>query len=383
MVDSSRRINRHSGPGDETNFRAYGHCLEYPEIFLTDRFDVGRSIPPIPQLIGRKRRAGARVVTGADVERNVRREGALWGTPRKRTLFGPEGHNSISSGSDVTEARSGWPPDDEYVTEAQSGWPPEDEYPEVAQSGWPPEDEYLEETRSPRVELYDVVARLQKELEEFRAESGYSIARRSAIPAQTSGGSGFTSTSVPMYAGKFNWDQYRHVFEAIVCSNGCDGVTAALQLVSHLEGDALNVALLVPASERVLPGVLVGALSENYGSPGRLAEYSRQFERTSRSPGDDPSVFAIELETLARKAFADVDASVCLQLVRDRFIAGQVECSLRRHLDSVGPDTPMRDIVDSCRVWESHAEDTDSWESLTQPGTTSGSLPSGGWKYGQ
>ena len=44
------------------------------------------------------------------------------------------------------------------------------------------------------------------------------------------------------------------------------------------------------------------------------------------------------------------------QCVRDRFIARQAECSLRRHLDSVGPDTPIRDIVDSCRVWESHAE---------------------------
>ena len=39
---------------------------------------------------------------------------------------------------------------------------------------------------------------------------------------------------------------------------------------------------------------------------------------------------------------------VQLQLVRDRFIAGQVECSLRRHLDSVGPGTPMLDIVDRC-----------------------------------
>ena len=45
-----------------------------------------------------------------------------------------------------------------------------------------------------------------------------------------------------------------------MCSNGWDGVTAALQLVSHLEGDALNVPLLVPESQRVLPGVLVGAL---------------------------------------------------------------------------------------------------------------------------
>ena len=144
--------------------------------------------------------------------------------------------NSISSGSEVPEGRSGWPPDDEY--------------PEVAQSGWQPEDEYLEETRSPRVELVDAVLRLQKELEEFRAESGYGSARRSAIPAQTSGGSSITSTSVPMYAGKSSWDQYRHVFVAIVCSNGWDGVTAALQLVSHLEGDALNVALLVADSKR-------------------------------------------------------------------------------------------------------------------------------------
>ena len=76
-----------------------------------------------------------------------------------------------------------------------------------------------------------------------------------------------------------------------------------------------------------------------------------QFERVSRSPGDDPSLFAIELETLARRAFADVNASARLQLVRDRFIAGQMECSRRRHLNSVGPDTPIRDIVDRCCVW--------------------------------
>ena len=39
------------------------------------------------------------------------------------------------------------------------------------------------------------------------------------------------------------------MFAAIVCSNGWDGVTVALQLLSHLDGDALNVALLMPASD--------------------------------------------------------------------------------------------------------------------------------------
>ena len=44
-----------------------------------------------------------------------------------------------------------------------------------------------------------------------------------------------------------------------------------------------------------------------------------------------------------------------LRLIRDRFLAGHGKCNLRRHLDSVPPETPIRDIVDRCRVWESHA----------------------------
>ena len=81
---------------------------------------------------------------------------------------------------------------------------------------------------------------------------------------------------------------------------------AALQLLSHLDGDALNVALLMPESQRVVPRVLMNSLSENYSSPGRLAEYKRQFRRAFCHPDDDPSIFAIELETLARRAFADI-----------------------------------------------------------------------------
>ena len=126
--------------------------------------------------------------------------------------------------------------------------------------------------------------------------------------------------------------------------------------MAHLDGEALNVALLVPESQRILPGVLLKTLSAHYASPGRLAKYKRQFERMTRPPGDDPAAFAIELEMLARKAFVDVDASVRLQLVRDRFINGQENRALRRHLDSVGPDTPIAEIVDRCCVWESHAE---------------------------
>ena len=69
----------------------------------------------------------------------------------------------------------------------------------------------------------------------------------------------------------------------------------------------------------------MNSLSEHYGSPGRLAEYKHQVRRVFRRPEDDPSIFAIELETLARRAFADIDSSIQLQMVRDRFIDGQAE----------------------------------------------------------
>ena len=66
--------------------------------------------------------------------------------------------------------------------------------------------------------------------------------------------------------------------------------------------------------------------------------------------------FAITLETLAVKAFGDMGQTARLRLIRERFIAGHGSCDLRRYLDCVPPDTPLRDIVDRCRVWESHAD---------------------------
>ena len=46
-------------------------------------------------------------------------------------------------------------------------------------------------------------------------------------------------------------------------------------------------------------------------------------------------------------------------LIRDQFISSHPNCDLRRHLDSVPPDTPIRDIIDRCRMWESHSDTDD------------------------
>ena len=77
---------------------------------------------------------------------------------------------------------------------------------------------------------------------------------------------------------------------------------------------------------------------------------------TTRTVGEDSAIFATALETLAVKAFGDMGQTARLRLIRDRFIAGHSYCDMRRHLDSVSPETPIRDVVDRCRVWESHAD---------------------------
>ena len=123
---------------------------------------------------------------------------------------------------------------------------------------------------SPHMTLERAVIQLQKDLDDCRTEFETTRKLTPAINRRQPRQEGFTSTPVPIYSGKSNWQQYCEIFEAIVCSNGWDDVTAALQLPSHLDGDALNGALLVPESQR--PGFLTNSLSDHYNSPGRLAE---------------------------------------------------------------------------------------------------------------
>ena len=132
--------------------------------------------------------------------------------------------------------------------------------------------------------------------------------------------------------------------------------TGILRMTRKLGYFHTGRARLVPMSRRTSRTGLVDTLSAHYGSPGRLADYRRQFEKTTRTAGEDPSIFAIALETLAVKAFGDMGQTARLRLIHDHLMAGHSSCELWRYLDSVPPDTPIRDVVDRCRVWESHAD---------------------------
>ena len=116
-----------------------------------------------------------------------------------------------------------------------------------------------------------------------------------------------------------------------------DGTTPRLPCSScpTFDGDTLNVALLVPEATRVTRIGLVGVPTEHYGSPGRLADDRCQFERTVRQNGEDPSKFAVALETLAVKAFGYIGLNARTRLIHDRFNVNHPNCDLWRHLDRV------------------------------------------------
>ena len=206
------------------------------------------------QPAGHKRRAAGRPAGDRIPEETAIHRDSRCTIPRKRALFTSDGSDSMTSGSDTPESHADGPPAVEYSERLMT---------EKRQ-----DEGGTERLCSPHMELEMAVIQLQKDFDDCRTE--FEITRRHtpAVDRRPPRQARFTSTPVPRYSGKSNWEQYHEIFEAIVCSNGWDDVTAALQLLSHLDGDALNIALLIPESRRVVPGFLIKSLSDQCTSPG-------------------------------------------------------------------------------------------------------------------
>ena len=95
----------------------------------------------------------------------------------------------------------------------------------------------------------------------------------------------FTNTAILRFDGTGCWQQHLLVLQAITKLNGWSPDTAAPQLFAHLDGEALQVALLLRDKIRECWKDLVDELSAYYKTPGRLAVFRRQFENAHRRPG--------------------------------------------------------------------------------------------------
>ena len=162
--------------------------------------------PNTVQPTGRKRRAGGWSDMNRIPDGTVLRRDNQWGIPRKRALFVSDGPDSTTSGSDILEGH--------YDR------PPEEEYSDIPNSGRPHDVHVTEELYSPSRQLEKAVVRLQQDIADYCEELKLNRTQTPAVSTRPPKRSGFTSTSVPRFSGKSNWEQYRQVFEAIVRLNG-------------------------------------------------------------------------------------------------------------------------------------------------------------------
>ena len=86
------------------------------------------------------------------------------------------------------------------------------------------------------------MSRMQRDLEDLQTENRFLRTPRAPVPMPLVRQAALTMTKVPWFNGSTSWEQ---VFYAIVLSNGWGDATAVLQLLSHLQDDALSVALLI------------------------------------------------------------------------------------------------------------------------------------------
>ena len=100
--------------------------------------------------------------------------------------------------------------------------------------------------------------------EELQSENRFLRTPRASRPVPLVRQAALTTTKVPWFNGSTSWEQYLQVFDAIVLSNGWGDATAALQLLSHLQDDALSVALLIPMPLQASRKELTDALSSHY-----------------------------------------------------------------------------------------------------------------------
>ena len=98
---------------------------------------------------------------------------------------------------------------------------------------------------SPVAALENTVSSMQRDLEDLQTENRFLRTPRAPVPVPLVRQAALTTTKVPWFNGSTSWEQYRKVFDAIVLSNGWGDATTALQLLSHLQDDALSVALLI------------------------------------------------------------------------------------------------------------------------------------------
>ena len=136
--------------------------------------------------------------------------------------------------------------------------------------------------------------------------------------------------------GKTSLKQYLRQFELVATFNNWDNEEKSLQLVTSLEGAALDTLDRVNGP-MTYQGV-VCALKSRFPDYDCTSSYQNAFDTASRRSGEEPGSLATRLGELAFKAYPDVPPGTMDRLILRRFTMAQPQ-QVRSKMALVNPTT--------------------------------------------
>lgn len=118
-------------------------------------------------------------------------------------------------------------------------------------------------------------------------------------------------------------------FELLASAAGWSEATKALQLALSLTEDALACLLLLSPVERGDYKTLVGALQRRFGQSSLRDSLRCEFKHRTRQTGESLRSLAYDIESLGRRAYADMPPVIQSELARDQFVQALTPDKLR------------------------------------------------------
>ena len=129
------------------------------------------------------------------------------------------------------------------------------------------------------------------------------------------------------YDGKTSVEEYLKRFEQITDWNRWDDKEAAIQLSLHLKGSAKRIVKTLPENQRRSYNHMWSILNSTFGEKVNVMALHEEFWRRTKQPEEHIPEFAIQLESIAKKAFSEFllnrnGEKALEQLIIKCFIAG-------------------------------------------------------------
>ena len=144
-----------------------------------------------------------------------------------------------------------------------------------------------------------------------------------------------------------NWPAWFRHFRAVADVHGWDKNQRALQLVSHLDETAMNVAQELGDDELYDYDILVKLLGDRFDPASRVSA----FHGRSRRHHEDADSFADAITELCRVGYPQSSPELCQELISEQFVRGQSDPELKKYLWVVirtQKDRKLQTLIEDC-----------------------------------